>query len=86
MWSTQMATVIWIYIFSTLKQSPFWFLTRPIVENLYDDQGRMLSDKVGIGFLFLLLSPSGDLEAELVRDIQPSNPQHLFRFERSKLL
>ena len=34
------------HLLSTIQQSPFWFLTRPIVENLYDDQGRMLSDKV----------------------------------------
>merc|ERR1711936_662189 len=29
-------------------QSPFWFLTRPVVENLYDDAGRMLSDKARV--------------------------------------
>ena len=28
------------------SQSPFWFLTRPIVENLLDDEGRILSNKV----------------------------------------
>ena len=36
-----------IEIFSSiLIQSPFWFLTRPEVENLLDDEGRILSNKV----------------------------------------
>ena len=29
-----------------IPQSPFWFLTRPVVENLLDDEGRILSNKV----------------------------------------
>jgi len=29
-------------------QSPFWFLTRPVVENLLDDEGRILSNKVRV--------------------------------------
>jgi len=31
-------------------QSPFWFLSRPSVENLLDDQGRILSNKVRVNW------------------------------------
>ena len=29
-------------------QSPFWFLGRPTVENLLDDEGRIMSNKVRV--------------------------------------
>ena len=48
------------------NQSPFWFLTRPVVENLYDDAGRMLSDKVAWFFLTIICCQHGHYLSEKV--------------------